>query len=180
MLTTKLRPPQTKKIITNAMLERYNQNIFEQVSGAIKKRKLRKNFVIVAVGKGGFNPAVRLAHLFDDALSVYAVVCKYYDPVTHRRSEEPQITQPVPAEAVKGKNILVIDDLTDSGNTLRKIREHLLALGAKKVHFAVLLHKEGQSVFTPHYFARKITAKEIKQDIWFEFPWEKKKNKQKV
>jgi hypoxanthine phosphoribosyltransferase len=46
-----------------------------------------------------------------------------------------------PPEDVQGRTLLVLDDILDGGETLRAIRDRLLALGAKKVCCAVLVEK---------------------------------------
>jgi len=46
-----------------------------------------------------------------------------------------------PPEGVKGRAVLVLDDILDGGQTMRAIRERLLALGAASFHCAVLVEK---------------------------------------
>ena len=42
----------------------------------------------------------------------------------------------------RGRNILIVDEVLDSGRTLKAIRENLLAMGAADVKIAVLVEKE--------------------------------------
>ena len=46
-----------------------------------------------------------------------------------------------PPEHVRGRTLLVLDDILDGGQTLRAISDRLLALGAKQVRSAVLVEK---------------------------------------
>ena len=46
-----------------------------------------------------------------------------------------------PPEHVRGRTVLVLDDILDGGQTLRAISDRLLALGAKQVRCAVLVEK---------------------------------------
>jgi hypoxanthine phosphoribosyltransferase len=46
-----------------------------------------------------------------------------------------------PPEGVRGRTVLVLDDILDGGETLRSISDRLLALGATKVFCAVLVEK---------------------------------------
>src|SRR5258708_5823941 len=46
-----------------------------------------------------------------------------------------------PREQVKGRAVLVLDDILDHGETMHAIREGLLELGAQAVHCAVLVEK---------------------------------------
>ena len=47
-----------------------------------------------------------------------------------------------PTQSVKGRAVLVLDDILDAGYTLAAVRERLLAMGAESVHCAVLTEKE--------------------------------------
>jgi len=47
-----------------------------------------------------------------------------------------------PPPAVEGRVVLLLDDILDEGHTLAVIREKLLAMGASRVHIAVLCEKE--------------------------------------
>lgn len=46
-----------------------------------------------------------------------------------------------PPAGVRGRTVLVLDDILDGGETMRAIRERLLALGAKSFQCAVLVEK---------------------------------------
>ena len=48
-------------------------------------------------------------------------------------------------DSVEGRQILLIDDILESGRTLRFARDHLLARGAAEVKSCVLLHKPGKA-----------------------------------
>lgn len=47
-------------------------------------------------------------------------------------------------EGVKGKNVLVVEDIIDSGLTLKKVLKMLGSRGAKKVSLCTLLDKKGR------------------------------------
>jgi hypoxanthine phosphoribosyltransferase len=47
-----------------------------------------------------------------------------------------------PSESVKGRTVLVLDDILDHGETLRAIRDGLLEMGARAFYSAVLVEKE--------------------------------------
>jgi hypoxanthine phosphoribosyltransferase len=47
-----------------------------------------------------------------------------------------------PPPALKGRSVLVLDDILDGGETMAAIRARLLELGAKSFHCAVLVEKE--------------------------------------
>lgn len=47
-----------------------------------------------------------------------------------------------PPQSVRGRAVLVLDDILDGGETMHAIRERLLALGAESFHSAVLVEKK--------------------------------------
>jgi len=47
-----------------------------------------------------------------------------------------------PPAQVRGRDVLVLDDILDGGQTMSAIREELLARGAARFHCAVLVEKE--------------------------------------
>lgn len=49
---------------------------------------------------------------------------------------------------VRGRSIVLIDDILESGRTLRFARDHLLERGAAEVKSCVLLHKPGKEKVT--------------------------------
>jgi len=78
---------------------------------------------------------------------------------------KPVITQPV-SISVKGKKLLIVDDVADSGKSLRLVRKHLKEKGAVDVKIAAIYYKPW-SVVTPDYYERETRA-------WIIFPWERK------
>ena len=46
-----------------------------------------------------------------------------------------------------GRDVLILDDILDTGQTLHHLLQHLHALGAASVHSAVLLRKQGRQQF---------------------------------
>lgn len=118
--------------------------------------------VIVGVSRGGWPPARIMSDLLEnDNLANMKVV--FYKDIGVR-NRKPVITQPV-TSAVKGKKVLVVDDVSDSGHSLRVVSSHLREKGARGVKFCTLYLKP-QSVFVPDYYARQ-TRK------WIIFPWER-------
>ena len=67
-----------------------------------------------------------------------------------------------PAE-MKGRHVLLIDDICDSGVTLKNLHAYALENGATMVKTAVLIHRNHEaSVYTPDYVGFEYTGSE-----WF-------------
>lgn len=119
---------------------------------------------IIGIGRGGLTPAVFLSHALDiPMLSV-------------------DVSAPVPAfnadllaqaarRTVAGEKLLFVDDINDSGRTIRALREGLAAAGgvAEHVRFATLLDN-AVSMERVEYAFRGLD-RTVDKD-WFVFPWE--------
>jgi hypoxanthine phosphoribosyltransferase len=117
--------------------------------------------LIAAVSRGGFDPA----RILSDQLDVRRLACLqvvYYTGV-NERSGEPEVRYPLNAE-VDGLKVLVVDDVADSGNSLRVVRGYVEGLGAGEVRVATL-HYKPWSVYRPDYYAAEA-------DRWIIYPWE--------
>jgi hypoxanthine phosphoribosyltransferase len=118
--------------------------------------------VIVGVSRGGWPPARIMSDLLQNPNLANMKVEFYKDiGVT---SKKPKITQPVTA-TVTGRKVLVVDDVSDTGQSLTVVVAHLRKKGAKQVKVCTLYVKP-HSVFQPDYYV-KITRK------WIIFPWER-------
>ena len=58
----------------------------------------------------------------------------------------PEIVGGISPEKFRGRRVLVIDDVLDTGHTLAKVREHLCTAGAEDVRICVLLDKPSRRV----------------------------------
>ena len=118
--------------------------------------------VIVGVSRGGWPPARIMSDLLENS-NVANMKVEFYKDIGVR-SSKPRITQPVTAE-VKGKRVLVVDDVADSGQSLKVVAGHLRSKGAKELKVCTIYMKP-QSIFHPDFHAKR-TRK------WIIFPWER-------
>lgn len=115
---------------------------------------------VVALAKGGWTWARALVdYLGIDKIS--SVRFKSYKGVNE--ASEPQIIQPL-TDAISGENILLFDEVIDSGETVKRALEYLRIMGAKSLTTAALCYKP-RSCIIPNYFAFKTSA-------WVVFPHE--------
>ena len=135
--------------------------------------KIRKaNFkpdVIVGISRGGWPPARIMSDLLENP-ELANVKAEFYLGVAKTKSE-PVITQPV-SVPVHGKKILIVDDVADTGKSLRLVRLHLKEQGATDVKIATIYYKPW-SVVTPDWYERKTGH-------WVIFPWERKETVRNV
>jgi hypothetical protein len=73
---------------------------------------------------------------------------------------------------VKGKRILLVDDVADSGASLTVAKKYLRKLGASEIRIATL-HYKPASAIKPGYFAETTEA-------WVNYPWEREETKKEL
>jgi xanthine phosphoribosyltransferase len=113
------------------------------------------NFTIIAaITRGGMVPAAIVARELDMRL-IDTVCVSSYD---HQTQGAVQVLK---APAGDGTGLLIVDDLVDTGSTLREVRKLL-----PKAHYATVYAKpEGRPLVDTY-----IT--EVSQDTWIHFPWD--------
>ena len=129
------------------------------------KDEIFKDFVpdiIVGVARGGLVPAFRLSHITDNIL-MRVVDVKFYTDID-KRTEKPNITVPL-NENIENMNILIVDDVADTGKTLVEVKKHVQEKNPKMVKIAVIA-KKPHSIIDPDYYV-------FETDEWIIFPWEK-------
>jgi len=136
-------------------------------------KKIRKNGfkpdIIVGVSRGGWPPARVLSDLMGNS-NLANVRAEFYLGVAETK-EEPVLTQQVSME-VAGKKVLVVDEVADTGKSLKLVKEHIIEKGATEVKIATVYYKPW-SIVKPDYYEKE-TSK------WIVFPWEIKETVRKI
>lgn len=125
--------------------------------------------IIVGVSRGGWTPARVLSDLLENP-KIANVKAEFYLGVAETK-KKPVITQSVSVN-VKNRKVLVVDDVSDTGKSLRLVKTHLLEQGARDLKIATLYYKPW-SVTAPDYYEK--TTRD-----WIIFPWERKEALRKV
>lgn len=135
--------------------------------------KIRKNNfkpdIIVGVSRGGWPPARVMSDLLDNP-NLANVRAEFYLGVAETKGE-PTLTQPVSMK-VAGKKVLVVDEVADTGKSLKLVKEHIIEKGATEVKIATVYYKPW-SIVKPDYYEKE-TSK------WIVFPWEIKETVRKI
>ena len=125
--------------------------------------------VIVGVARGGWVPARVLSDLLGiPALATVGV--EFYVGVAETRTA-PVLTQNVSVD-VAGEKVLLVDDVADTGGSLRLAMKHLQQQGAAEVRVATVYRKP-LSVVTPDFYEKET-------ERWVVFPWDAKENVKKI
>ena len=117
--------------------------------------------IIIAVARGGLVAAGALSYALGVKLSD-AINVEFYTDV-HTTLPDPILLEPMlDVASISGRKLLVVDDVAESGRTMKLVLEILREQGAE-VRSAVLYEKS-VSVVKPDYTWRHT-------DEWIVFPW---------
>ncbi|MFW9850824.1 MAG: phosphoribosyltransferase [Candidatus Thorarchaeota archaeon] len=117
--------------------------------------------LIIGIARGGWIPARILSDVLY-ANAMFNVRIEYYtDLGEHGR--EPKITQPL-SIPIEDKNVLIIDEVADSGESMYHAIEYVRNLKPKDLRSAVL-HLKPWSRVIPDFYMQRVEA-------WTVYPWE--------
>lgn len=117
---------------------------------------------IVAIGRGGYMPARLLSDMLD-IFDLTGFKIEHYKG--SQKSRRAVVKYPL-AAPVSEKHILLVDDVSDTGDTFNAAIKHVQSLGnPANIHTAVLHHKL-VSRFVPDFYAEK-----VEQWRWIIYPW---------
>ncbi len=118
--------------------------------------------VVVAVARGGFVPARYICDFLDiDALA--AMKIKHYEAGAEKR-EKAVLAYPLSLD-IRGKKVLVADDVNDTGDTLRLASEHVRSHEPAVVKTAVLHEKKNSTM------SADFSQQELEEWRWITYPW---------
>ncbi|MBS7658814.1 MAG: phosphoribosyltransferase [Candidatus Bathyarchaeia archaeon] len=118
--------------------------------------------LIIGVARGGWIPARILSDLLENS-NVASVRVEFYVDIA-KTSHSPKITQGV-SVSLTGRKILVVDDVADTGKSLKAVIDYLYNLGAKEVKTATL-HYKPKSIIKPDFYIEET-------DAWIVYPHER-------
>ncbi|MGC8849218.1 MAG: phosphoribosyltransferase [Candidatus Bathyarchaeia archaeon] len=118
--------------------------------------------LIVGVARGGWIPARILSDLLHNP-NLTSIRVEFYEDVGVT-GREPRITQQLPIP-VKGRKVLIVDDVSDTGRSLLTVYEHIRSAGAESVKTATL-HYKPHSIFKPDFYIEETSA-------WIIYPHER-------
>lgn len=117
--------------------------------------------MVVGVSRGGLVPAVYLSHLLDRPLVPISYSSK------EGKGDDKNHKNTVP-EVSPGTVVLIVDDICDTGHTMRELHNIYVDMGAI-VFTACLYYRQTQNNHTPVFHCVTLT----KDDGWVVFPFEK-------
>ena len=133
------------------------------IAGKFKKDKITH---VIGLARGGLIPATIISYELNVPLLSYAI-SSYKDTTKTDKFKVHQFVHFSDLKSLKevDPHVLVVDDIFDTGETMRYIW-HKLTLAAIKAKYATLFTKKKHRKFLDHY------GHVIPDNKWIVFPWE--------
>ena len=138
----------------------YMDNLCRRVAKQIMDDKFEPD-LIIALAKGGWFAGKVLC----DILGLEDLISLRIEHYKGIQEKDVIIKQTIPKESVNGKNVLIVDDIANTGMSIRKAKEYIESLNVSEARTATLLLL-GSSKFIPDYFGEY-----IEEQVWIIFPW---------
>lgn len=117
--------------------------------------------IILGIARGGLIPAAAIAYAIQ-VKNVFMMSIEFYTGVEERLEFPVMLPPLLNAVDIKGASVLVVDDVADTGHTLKLVKD-FCAEHVKDVRCAVLYEKPPSIVKCEYVWRRT--------DRWIEFPW---------
>jgi hypoxanthine phosphoribosyltransferase len=136
-------------------------SLCRQLASRVRKANFRID-VIVAIGRGGYVPG----RILSDMLGIYDLASfkiEHYQGAY--KQQEAFVKYPLNAD-INGRNVLLLDDVCDSGDTFAIGAEHIGQCGTVNEIRTAVLHLKTVSTFIPGFYAEVVS-----EWRWLIYPW---------
>lgn len=117
---------------------------------------------VIGITRGGLIPAVIISHILNKPVLPIDYSSQQGNGDDKRAAVSlPAVPNP---EDLTYQTLLIVDDICDSGNTMKEVRKHYNS-GTDIVMTAALYHKKGLVDYSAHQLQPN--------DPWVVFPWER-------
>ncbi|WP_394741482.1 phosphoribosyltransferase [Natronococcus roseus] len=140
----------------------YIYSLCRDVSDEVRRDDFEPD-VIVALARGGWFAGRCICDFLgmDDLTSLKM---EHYVG-TAEKSGEPTVRYPMPEGSVEGKDVLIIDDIADTGGSIERAHEYVDDRNAGEVRTATLQLLQ-TSEYEPDYIGER-----LKEWTWVVYPW---------
>jgi hypoxanthine phosphoribosyltransferase len=140
-------------------------NQFQRLCGVLYGRIKDAGFrpdMIIAIERGGY-PVARLLSDYFDVMDLIGLKVEHY----RGPDKLPRAVIPYPLAAdVEGRRLLVVDDVSDSGDTYNAVLPHVRRQGRPAALRTAVLHHKQTSSYRPDFHARRVLKWR-----WITYPW---------
>ena len=132
-----------------------------RLSGLIRSSGYQPD-IVVAIGRGGYVPA-RLVCDVLDIMALTSIKIEHYLSGSNKQTQA-VIRYPLSVD-IKDQRVLIVDDVNDSGDTLKLATEHIQGFRPQEIRTAVM-HDKRVTQYPVDYYAKRIVKWR-----WLIYPW---------
>lgn len=140
----------------------YIYGLCRNVSNQVKRAEFEPD-IVVALARGGWF-AGRCLCDFLGLNDLTSLKMEHYVG-TAEKADEPQVRYPMPEGSVEDKDVLIIDDIADTGGSIRRAEEYVEDRNPNEVRTATLQLLQ-TSEFEPDY-----VGEQLEEWAWIVYPW---------
>src|SRR5690606_6241744 len=90
--------------------------------------------IILAVGRGGYYPGTLISHMLRVEIYPIRISRRVNDVIKYKKPK----WLVKPPKLVKGRRVLIVDEISSTGETLLKVKKRVQKMGAAEVRSAVM------------------------------------------
>ena len=133
------------------------------VAKNVRKSRFQPD-MIIGLSRGGLVPSRNLAD-FLGVKDLISIKVEHWG-VTATKDGKAELKYPIKID-LKGKKVLIVDDITDTGDSMKLAKDYVKSLGPAEIKTTALIHIN-HSKFVPDFYAEEIDKDKW---TWFIFPW---------
>lgn len=136
----------------------------QQVAWETAKKIIESRYepdIMVGISRGGLVPAKLLSD-FLQVKDILAIKADHWG-ITATKDGKARLAYGLETD-LSGKKVLLVDDITDTGESMKLSKKHLEKKNPKTIKTATLYHMKG-SKFEPDFYSS------VKDATWVIFPW---------
>ena len=137
-----------KKVLSDTKLKQELTILANSIN--LRCEKLGGGITFICVLNGGFMFFSDLVKQINYPIKLDFIQCKSYNDM---QQQELTIVKDIDSD-IQDHTIFIVDDILDSGNTMKHLKTHLKHHGAKNIFTVTVIHKENVD-FPNNYFIYK-------------------------
>ena len=125
-----------KKLLSNTELKQKLTILSNSIN--LRCEKIGGGTTFICVLNGGFMFFSDLVKLIKYPIKIDFIQCKSYNDM---QQQELEITKDIDSD-IQDHTVFIVDDILDSGNTMKHLKTHFKHHGAKNIFTVTAVHKE--------------------------------------